>query len=177
MLLTHALRYFDTSSGRFLARDPIGIRGGLNVFSYVINSPTVAVDPLGLEKDIFDCMRACDNWYRGGGMLCNATAAITDCYNSCSQDFWPIPGPWHPPKVLPPPNFSPWPDPCPPCSTGVPSPGGGRPGKPVGPPNLPVNPPSCGCGCGVAASIMLLMWAGLITGRRRRRHDAGTQFK
>jgi RHS repeat-associated protein len=41
-------RYYDPSSGRFLQRDPIGIRGALNVYEYVENSPLQAVDPLGL---------------------------------------------------------------------------------------------------------------------------------
>ena len=41
-------RYYDPSTGRFLQRDPIGIRGALNVYVYVFGSPTVTVDPTGL---------------------------------------------------------------------------------------------------------------------------------
>ena len=41
-------RYYDPESGRFLQRDPIGIGGGRNVFSYVQSSPTVRLDPSGL---------------------------------------------------------------------------------------------------------------------------------
>lgn len=41
-------RYYDPGSGRFLQRDPIGIRGGPNVYSYVGSSPTGMVDPSGL---------------------------------------------------------------------------------------------------------------------------------
>jgi len=40
-------RYYDPATGRFLQRDPIGIRGGLNVYAYVFNRPTVGVDPTG----------------------------------------------------------------------------------------------------------------------------------
>lgn len=40
-------RYYDPATGRFLQRDPIGIRGGLNVYAYVKNLPTVYVDPSG----------------------------------------------------------------------------------------------------------------------------------
>jgi len=42
-------RYYDPSSGRFLQRDPIGIRGGRNVFAYVASVPTGAVDATGLS--------------------------------------------------------------------------------------------------------------------------------
>ena len=40
-------RYYDPSCGRFVQRDPIGIRGGLNVYGYVENTPTILVDPSG----------------------------------------------------------------------------------------------------------------------------------
>lgn len=40
-------RYYDPSTGRFLQRDPIGIAGGLNVYAYVLNAPTIGIDPTG----------------------------------------------------------------------------------------------------------------------------------
>jgi RHS repeat-associated protein len=40
-------RWYDPSTGRFLQRDPIGIRGGINVYSYAGNAPTFLVDPQG----------------------------------------------------------------------------------------------------------------------------------
>ena len=42
-------RYYDPGTGRFLQRDPIGIRGGLNVYRYARAEPTLAVDPSGLS--------------------------------------------------------------------------------------------------------------------------------
>jgi len=42
-------RYYDPRSGRFLQRDTIGIRGGVNVYTYVRNLPTIAIDPIGLD--------------------------------------------------------------------------------------------------------------------------------
>ena len=42
-------RYYDASTGRFLQRDPIGIRGGLNLYAYVRNGPTIRIDPDGLR--------------------------------------------------------------------------------------------------------------------------------
>lgn len=43
-------RWYDSESGRFLSRDPIGIRGGLNLYSYVAANPVNFIDPEGLEK-------------------------------------------------------------------------------------------------------------------------------
>jgi RHS repeat-associated protein len=42
-------RYYDPSTGRFLQRDPIGLRGGANVYAYVANSPVGDIDPSGLD--------------------------------------------------------------------------------------------------------------------------------
>jgi RHS repeat-associated protein len=42
-------RYYNPATGRFLQRDPIGIRGGTNVYIYVQNRPTVGLDPVGLQ--------------------------------------------------------------------------------------------------------------------------------
>jgi RHS repeat-associated protein len=40
-------RWYDPSSGRFLQRDPIGTRGGVNVYVYAANMPTMRIDPRG----------------------------------------------------------------------------------------------------------------------------------
>jgi len=42
-------RYYDPATGRFLQRDPTGIRAGLNVYAYVLSRPTSALDPNGLR--------------------------------------------------------------------------------------------------------------------------------
>ena len=47
-LFHYRARMYDTVSGRFLGRDPIGFEGGVNLFAYVAGSPLVAVDPEGM---------------------------------------------------------------------------------------------------------------------------------
>jgi RHS repeat-associated protein len=40
-------RYYDPDTGRFMTQDPIGLKGGINVYRYAMN-PTRWIDPLGL---------------------------------------------------------------------------------------------------------------------------------
>lgn len=44
-------RDYDWETGRYLQSDPIGLRGGLNRYSYAGSSPLSFVDPLGLELE------------------------------------------------------------------------------------------------------------------------------
>jgi len=50
-------RYYDPEIGRFIAKDPIGFAGGLNVYQYADN-PVGWVDPLGLTgEDVYRAMK------------------------------------------------------------------------------------------------------------------------
>ena len=48
-LYYYRARYYDAKIGRFISQDPIGLAGGINLYSYVENSPLNWTDPDGLK--------------------------------------------------------------------------------------------------------------------------------
>ncbi|HCI7193962.1 DUF4329 domain-containing protein [Acinetobacter baumannii] len=47
-------RYYSPYVGRFVSKDPIGLLGGFNVYSYAPN-PITKIDPLGLKQGGYSC--------------------------------------------------------------------------------------------------------------------------
>ncbi|MGK9172617.1 RHS domain-containing protein [Yokenella regensburgei] len=45
-------RYYDPRQGRYITQDPIGLKGGWNLYKYPFD-PVNATDPLGLADDLF----------------------------------------------------------------------------------------------------------------------------
>ena len=48
-LLHVGWRWYQPDIGRFIQRDPLGVRAGRNVYAYCFNEPTATVDPQGLQ--------------------------------------------------------------------------------------------------------------------------------
>ena len=93
------LRYYDPTTGRFATRDPIGYKGGVNVYGYCVNNSIIRIDPLG-EATI----RSIDPWKFGGfapghtwirlGSPCSAPRNDGGKGPITSIGFWPRDGIW-----------------------------------------------------------------------------------
>ncbi|MBK7951645.1 MAG: RHS repeat-associated core domain-containing protein [Deltaproteobacteria bacterium] len=66
-------RFYDPSIGRYISADPIGQRGGVNLYSYVANNPISLIDQAGLRLEFLtDGSKAAVNearaYYAGNGI-------------------------------------------------------------------------------------------------------------
>jgi len=60
-LVYYGYRYYNSSTGRWLSRDPTGERGGVNLYGFVRNTPLNLFDYLGLDaSDKPCCDHPCD---------------------------------------------------------------------------------------------------------------------
>jgi len=49
-VMYYRARYYSPNTGRFISRDPIGYKDGMNLYQYVVSSPILYPDPVGLSK-------------------------------------------------------------------------------------------------------------------------------
>jgi len=75
-------RYYDPEIGRFIAKDPIGFAGGLNVYQYADN-PVEWVDPLGLHNILANTDLVCrggacsaESFRAGSGVVLNGDGTL-----------------------------------------------------------------------------------------------------
>jgi RHS repeat-associated protein len=81
-------RYYNPQTGRYLTPDPIGLEGGINLFSYVKGNPVNKIDRLGLSEAKNNPNgskrdAACQNENK-----CNK--GWVDCYTNCINTLVPF---------------------------------------------------------------------------------------
>ncbi len=96
-------RDYDPAIGRYIESDPIGLKGGLNTYAYVYDSPLHYSDPKGLSPGMGGSSESCE-WYakrcaesggtsayycRAAPLACRFTPPTpwTRCVRQCLQDF------------------------------------------------------------------------------------------
>jgi hypothetical protein len=107
-MLYYGYRYYSPEMGRWISRDPIGERGGINLYGMVGNDAINLVDPLGLAPSYACCDKATRD--KGALLLEKAFKAAqaeyhagkldiggpVSCFNvnSAIRDRMPVPTCW-----------------------------------------------------------------------------------
>jgi RHS repeat-associated protein len=87
----YGYRYYDPVTGRWPSRDPIGERGGMNLYEFVGNSGVNKLDKLGLfAYPAHDwagfSAEDCDDWGASCSQDCSGThEEIKNCQEECSR--------------------------------------------------------------------------------------------
>ena len=68
-------RWYNPETGRWLSKDPIGIAGGLNQYTFVGNNPVNFIDPLGLKTYMDDIVNVVKNGSKDGDLI-NAEGTV-----------------------------------------------------------------------------------------------------
>jgi RHS repeat-associated protein len=76
-LTYYGYRYYNPNTGRWISRDPIQERGGINLYSYVTNDSVSNIDPFGLY-DSKDFVK--HYWFGGGETVDLGNVGLLDQY-------------------------------------------------------------------------------------------------
>ena len=68
-------RFYDPATGRYISADPIGLEGGLNLYSYASANPVNRIDPKGLFDDTLGGI-AIGGLIKGGQYVAGALSGI-----------------------------------------------------------------------------------------------------
>jgi RHS repeat-associated protein len=77
----YGMRYYNSALGRFISRDPIEEKGGINLYAFCGNSPVNGFDVLGQDDPILDPLAE----YNDGGW---AQSPISAMYNGGGSGDW-----------------------------------------------------------------------------------------
>jgi len=87
-LYYYGYRYYDPVTGRWPSRDPIGERGGLNLYGFVENGSVNWVDLLGLKLHFNIQLANAGGPGRGSGIFVAAVATPQTTLEHLSAKFW-----------------------------------------------------------------------------------------
>ena len=74
-------RYYDPRQGRYITQDPIGLKGGWNLYQYPLD-PVSDIDPLGLsDESLSHPSPSCDIWSASQALNDRAARALTKWMN------------------------------------------------------------------------------------------------
>jgi RHS repeat-associated protein len=90
-LYYYRARYYDPSVGRFLSEDPIGLQGGPNLYTYVLNNPGRYRDPSGTSVGVWVAIIV-------AGVIIWILIESPSCSNKPAGEPPPTPGP--PPSTV-----------------------------------------------------------------------------